>query len=100
MNDERTERVIQMESFLNESYEAIRRLSDAMDGYEAVQEKLDILENYYTGNDWMADYQADERGEFPEGLERGVLSEDAVYDLLTEHRELMKRLLKAVLMSL
>ena len=37
-----------------------------------------------------------EEGEFPPDLKRGVLSEDAVYDLITEHIELVTRLQKAV----
>lgn len=44
----------------------------------------------------MDDYDADRAGEFPDDLKRGVLSEDAVYDLITEHIELVTRLQKAV----
>ena len=32
----------------------------------------------------MEDYQLDEQGLFPPGLKRGVLSEDGVYNFLTE----------------
>lgn len=42
------------------------------------------LMDYYFGGQWLLDYQADERGELPEGLKRGVLSEDGVWNLLTE----------------
>lgn len=42
------------------------------------------LMDYYFGGQWLQDYQADERGELPEGLKRGVLSEDGVWNLLTE----------------
>ena len=47
-------------------------------------EKLRILETYYTSGAWREDYEADERGELPTGLKRGVLSQDALYDLLAE----------------
>lgn len=47
-------------------------------------EKLKLLEEYYTSGAWREDYEADERGEFPPGLKRGVLSQDALYDLLEE----------------
>ncbi len=40
----------------------------------------------------MKDFEADEAGKLPEGLKRGVLSEDAVYDLIIEHHELMARI--------
>ena len=45
-------------------------------------ETLRALETYYTSGEWMEDYEADERGELPPELKRGVLSQDALYDLL------------------
>ncbi len=45
-------------------------------------EKLAALEAYYTSSAWREDYEADERGEFPPDLKRGVLSQDTLYDLL------------------
>ena len=45
-------------------------------------EKYRLLEAYYTSGEWQEDYEADERGEFPHDMKRGVLSQDALYDLL------------------
>ena len=45
-------------------------------------EKLRLLEAYYTSGEWREDYEADEREELPPDLKRGVLSQDALYDLL------------------
>ena len=45
-------------------------------------EKLRLLDAYYTSGEWREDYEADERGEFPPDLKRGVLSQDALFDLL------------------
>lgn len=42
------------------------------------------LSDYYLGGQWLLDYRADERGELPKDLKRGVLSEDGVWNLLTE----------------
>ncbi len=47
-----------------------------------VQQKLRILEDYYTSEQWREDYEADEQGLLPDDLKRGVLSQDALYDLL------------------
>ena len=47
-------------------------------------EMLRILEAYYTSGEWRDDYEADERGEIPPDMKRGVLSQDALYDLLEE----------------
>lgn len=46
------------------------------------EEKLRLLDAYYTSGEWREDYEADERGEFPPDMKRGVLSQDALYDLL------------------
>ena len=46
----------------------------------------ELLE-YYLGGQWLLDYQADERGELPKTLKRGVLSEDGLWNLLPENSE-------------
>ena len=96
MNKQQIERVIRMESYLDESCAAIGELSEALEKYESILDKYYELEEYYGNGDWMDDYDADRAGEFPDDLKRGVLSEDAVYDLITEHIELVTRLQKAV----
>ncbi|MBR5572579.1 MAG: DUF4298 domain-containing protein [Oscillospiraceae bacterium] len=42
------------------------------------------LRRYYEGGQWLRDYALDEAGLLPRELKRGVLSQDGVYDLLTE----------------
>ncbi len=49
-----------------------------------LQKHLAILVRYYEGGAWLSDYERDERGELPKDLKRGVLSEDGVYNLLSE----------------
>ena len=46
------------------------------------EEKIRLLEAYCSSGEWREDYEADERGEFPPDLKRGVLSQDGLYDLL------------------
>ena len=48
----------------------------------AEPEDLAILAEYYDSGLWLSDYEADERGEIPKDLKRGVLSQDGLYDLL------------------
>jgi len=100
MDKQQVERVSRMESYLDESGAAIAELTEALEKYESVQNKYYELEEYYGSEDWMADFDADRAGELPADLKRGVLSEDAVYDLITDHIELMKRLQDAVLRSM
>ena len=71
-----------------------------MDRYEKIQSKYYKLENYYGSSKWIDDFEADEAGKLPADLKKGVLSEDAVYDLITDHSELMARMQRAVLKSI
>jgi len=80
----RIERITRMEQTLNDAKTALDALSKALDGYAKIYPTLQDLIAYYESPVWRADYEADERGELPSNLKRGVLSEDAVYNLLTD----------------
>jgi hypothetical protein len=43
-----------------------------------------ILRQYMDSGLWKEDFEADERGELPRDLKRGVLSEDGLWNLLEE----------------
>ena len=89
------ERVRKMEELLNKAQDVIDRISVALEEntvtdslkneYEDIQETILVLQNYYEGEEWKEDYELDSEGGFPPCLNRGVLSEDAVYDLLTDN---------------
>lgn len=55
--------------------------------------ELQKLTQYYT-DEWMDDYNADDNGELPQDLKRGILSEDLIYNQLIEYHELALRLIK------
>ncbi len=93
---EQIERIQEMESCLDNSEKAIRDLSEALSAFEEIQPQYLKLSDYYGSDLWRRDYEDDEAGKLPADLKRGVLSEDAVYDLITEHREVMVRMLKLV----
>ena len=88
------ERIRRMEQALNRSAAALATLSDALEEYETVKSSIASLEEYYTGPLWRQDFEDDSRGLLPETLPRGVLSEDALYDLLAENDCLLKKLRK------
>ena len=50
----------------------------------ALRELLRELTEYYEGGGWLRDYELDEQGLIPKEIKRGVLSQDAVFDLLQE----------------
>ena len=82
-------RVRRMEQLLDEITEGLRQEQRGGVAFELSQweERIRELTKYYEGGLWMQDFCRDEQGAFPADLKRGVLSEDAVYDLLTELAE-------------
>lgn len=79
------ERIQYYEKILDEANKAVSDLSKAIEQYEIVKEKIVELEAYYESNTWRRDYEDDESGKLPADLKRGVLSQDAVYDMLTKY---------------
>ena len=76
------ERITDMEQRFNRVDEALRALEIAMDTIISLEDDILELDAYYSGNEWKADFRSDELGLLPQDLKRGVLSEDAIWDLL------------------
>ena len=87
-NKEQIDRIRKMERRLDRVTVAVKRLTAALDKYETAQEDIAALNEYYGSEAWRQDYADDEAGLLPEGLKRGVLSEDGIWNLLTDCREL------------
>ncbi len=86
------ERITRMEAILDRSEAALAALDRALEDWAAVREGLAELEAYYSGGQWRQDYDDDSAGKIPQGLKRGVLSEDAVYNLLWDRDKLLRRM--------
>ena len=86
------ERIERMEQNLERATDALRALNDALDEYETVQEALQELDTYYGSDTWKQDFSDDEQGRLPNTLKRGVLSEDAIWNVLEDYRALKERL--------
>lgn len=84
---ERLTKIEEMERILNEANNLMNKMEQLQQEWKAIFPKIRELENYYA-DEWQDDYNADERGEIPAEMIRGVLSEDAVYNLLIAHREI------------
>jgi len=78
-------RITRMERDLDAVVEAFSLRGAKTQSDPAVQEKLNRLSAYMDSGQWLEDYRLDEAGKLPSGLKRGVLAEDTLYDLLTEH---------------
>ena len=73
----RIERICEMER----SYD---KVSDALKAIEEAKDNIVRLRQYMDSGLWKDDFEADERGELPANLKRGVLSEDGLWNLLED----------------
>ncbi len=82
-NETIIERIKIMELYFDTIYRAVCESLDIRN-IPPLQAMLNELAAYYDNGLWLLDYQADERGELPSELKRGVLSEDGLYNLLSD----------------
>lgn len=80
-------RVQEMEQYMDEVSEAWRTGPDKIKEDSVLCKKVKILIDYMNSGQWLADYEADERGELPKDMKRGVLSQDGLYNLICELEE-------------
>ena len=91
-NKEQLQRIRKMERHLVRAASALKRLSSALDKYDEAKADIAALARYYGSDEWKQDFAADEAGRLPKNLKRGVLSEDGIWNLLEEHRDLQERM--------
>ena len=80
--EETVRRVGYMERLMDEVIAAQKDESRTWPWFRMRQ--LRILEDYYENGLWRLDFETDERGLLPRNFKRGVLSEDGLYNVLTE----------------
>lgn len=93
---EQIERIKHFESLLDGVAPVLENLEDALDAFDGIQDDVKELSAYYESDEWRDDFEADEAGKLPTDLKRGVLSEDGLYDVLSDHYALTVRLLDTV----
>lgn len=86
----RIERIQRMEQNMDLAAAAVEALEKALEDYAQAQGAIFELEEYMDGGKWLKDYDADEAGLLPPDLKRGVLSEDGLYNLLTDNSRLLR----------
>ncbi|MDO4665400.1 MAG: DUF4298 domain-containing protein [Actinomycetaceae bacterium] len=87
------ERVARYETILNASVEVTQNFHAALQEFARNLGEFEALKEYYGSSEYQDDLQLYRDGGL-EGVACGVLSEDAVYDLVGEHYELYMRMLE------
>lgn len=88
---EQIERIKKMEARLERASEVVMKLSAALDDYVETLEDIRALESYYGSEEWKKDFADEEANRLPKDLKRGVLSEDGIWNMQEDHRNLKAR---------
>ena len=86
------ERIKWMEQRFNKALAAIK--DGTVDSLKAIKDDIAELNKYYSSELWKMDFAADEAGILPPDLKRGVLSEDGIWNLLVDYRDIQKKIVK------
>jgi len=73
-------RMKSVQEAVDEGWIALEMLQDQMDN-------IGLLDKYYA-EEWKSDFEADEKGELNKDIDRSILAEDTLYNLLDEIHEL------------
>ena len=88
---EQIARIRHMEQLFDLAKEAMEEVMMSLETYEKAQEAIAVLSEYYGSKEWKQDYADDEAGLLPKDLKRGVLSEDGIWNLLSDWQEAKAR---------
>ena len=83
MSAKELDRIARMESHLDEITALTTKLQEQLDAMKAAESHAKALFSYYGSEDWHADRDLT----LPEDFKAGVLSEDSVYDAITDLRD-------------
>ena len=90
--NEITSRVDAMSAAYRRLDSVVKSIEEALETLEGARADLDALRHYQESGQWLKDYEADEAKRIPEGCDRAVLSEDGLYNLLSDIDTLASRL--------
>lgn len=85
--------VVEMTEIYEEHKKLLDKLSSSLEEFKNHQKELEKLEKYYYSEKFMEDYDASNKGEIPDDINKGILTEDAIYDLLGDNYYMARELL-------
>lgn len=87
-------RINKFEKLLNNANDTIKELALILEKYATCQKDIQELDKYYGSDDWYQDVDSYDMKLLPKDIKAGILSEDAIYDLLDNNKRMAIRLLE------
>lgn len=86
--------ITQMESIMDAHSEKLEQLKELLHYLEDNMDDFTKLVAYYYSDQRDADLEADNKGLLDANLKRGVLSEDAIYDVISDYYDCCIKMLE------
>lgn len=91
---DRYEKIKEMEIILDTYREKVDRMNEMLDSFEEYHHDYQKLMEYYGSQEYMDDINDANKGLIPSDIKCGVLSEDAVWDLIGDNYEVAIKMLE------
>lgn len=89
--------ISEMETILDHHQALLDQLNPLLVTFSEHQAEYRRLAEYYTSEQFMKDYEVSNAPSFPKDIKCGVLSEDAVYNLLADNHQIAIRMITIAL---
>lgn len=97
MDKKTIDRIKKNEERLDNISDCIKNVENALEKFKKNKKNINMLNKYYGSANWLKDKEAYEKNEIPK-IKAGVLSEDAVWNMNDDIKELileMKSIVKS-----
>ena len=95
--DERILNITRHEATLNKMDELVQKLDVLQQEWSDMRRAYDELVDYYYSDTRNEDLELDEKDDFFGDLPRGVLSEDAIYNMMVDNSQVAFRFMRTAL---
>ena len=89
--------IIKMENIMVNQENTIKKLEKILEELDANQEDYAALTEYYYSEQRFQDLEDDQNNKIPENINRGVLSEDGLYNIFQDTHELALHMMEIAL---
>lgn len=97
---EKYEHITKMENIMVQQEETLKDMNQLLDEIDAHREEYRSLIAYYYSEQRSQDCEDDSNHLIPEDMNRGVLSEDGIFDLVGDYRDTAFRMLEIAVQML
>ncbi|MCD1148033.1 DUF4298 domain-containing protein [Peptoniphilus sp. KCTC 25270] len=87
-------RIKEMETILDNHSKAVEEMELALENFAQAQKAYQVLREYYGSEEFFQDVEDSNCGAIPSDVKCGVLSEDAVFDLIGDNHHLAIEMLE------